>query len=415
MSWQDRLRPVIKFVSPSGLEFTPLWRGNDISAEKRLGRHAYPNVDKEVVQDMGMNSRDIPLTVFFDGVDHDKEAADFEKALYESGVWQVTHPVYGLMRLQLISYKMPVQPLESGNVTEMETEWLEPAEDDDVSAITDPSVAVENAVEQVKTATLADILAMTQDIVSESKLIANKVRWGVNRARSSIISANARINAIQEQINQLTTEAYLDVASIAGSVIELIEAPALMAGSISSKISMFANLGRRIMEDLPNAVARTAAVLNSALTSQLFLNAVTIAMARAVISDLPETRREALSVLNQYRRFTAEAQAALDGAAEMTADGRIESQFVARANSGEAIADLNAAVAKYLMGAMFNLKIERRITLDRQRSPFEIAVTEYKATGESADYYYEFFCRTNGLHGREQLLLNAGREVVIYG
>jgi len=387
------------------------------------------------VQDMGMNSADIPLTVYFDGADHDKNAADFQKALYESGAWKVTHPVYGLMRLQLISYKLGAQPVESGNVTEVETEWLEPADDEDVSPVEDPAAKVEAAIKKTKLDTIKDTIAVVRNKISQVKAAAQDIKSKVNKVRAAVRNIanlpNQIINDIQSVINEVSTEVYLDIASISGSVISLIEAPALISGSVSSKIAMFANLGKQIMSDLSGGsssntansenaenlanTADTANAVNSALTSQLFLNAITVAMAQAVISDTPETRREALSALNQYRRFTSEAQAALDKAAEMTAGAKIESQFVARAASGEAIADLNAAVAKYLMGAMFNLKIERRVVLDRQRSPLEIAVTEYKATGESADYYYEFFCRTNNLHGRELLLLNAGREVVIYG
>jgi prophage DNA circulation protein len=413
MAWTDRLRPVIKFVSPSWLEFTPLWRGNDISNEKRLGRHAYPNLDKEVVQDLGMNSREIPLTVYFDGSDHDKASAGFEKALYEPGVWQVTHPVYGLMRLQLVSYKLSVEPVESGNVTACDTEWIEPADDESTAAIPDPAAEVESAVEAVNAATVADMAAVAQETVSQSKSVAISVRQGVNKIKSAIRTVNADIMAAQTQINEITNGAYMEITTIAGEVIGLIEGPGLMLGSISSKITMLINLGRRIMEDIINA---TAPIVNAAiLVGQLFLNAITAGLAQSVISDMPETRREALSVLAEYRRFTGEAQAALDKVAALTANSRIENQFVARAQSGEAIAQLNAAVTRYLMGAMYGLKIERRMVLDRPRASLEIAITEYKASGEQADYYYELFCRTNNLHGRELLLLQAGREVVLYG
>jgi uncharacterized protein YdbL (DUF1318 family) len=274
---------------------------------------------------------------------------------------------------------------------------------------------VESAVKAVNAATVTDMAAAAQETVSKGKAIANSVRRGINAVKSVIRSVNARITAIQAQINELTNEAYMDIAAIAGGVIELIEAPDLMLNSLSSKIAMFVSLGNRIITDLPNAATHTWDTITAAFTGQLFLNAITAAMGQAVISDMPETRREALSVLAEYRRFTAEAQAALDRVAELTAGSRIENQFVARASSGEAVATLNAAVARYLMGAMYDLKIERRMVLERPRAPLEIAITEYKASGEQADYFYELFCRTNGLHGRELLLLPAGTEVVIYG
>jgi prophage DNA circulation protein len=419
MAWTDRLRPEITFISPEKHTFKALWRGNDISAEKRLGRHAYPGLNWEVIQDMGMNSTDVPLTIYFDGPDNDRKAWDFEAALYESGVWTVIHPVRGLLRLQLVSYKLAIEPVESGNVTVCETEWVEPAEDEEVAAITDPAAEVEAAVEAVNKFTFQDLKAMVQKAVSQTKRIADDVKTGVMKVKSAargiMYAPDKMINAIQSQINELSNEAYMDMASVAGAVINLIQAPGLMLGSVSSKIAMFANLGRRIMVGLPNAATYSANQVNAALTGQLFLNAITAGMGKAIISDAPETRREALSVLAEYRKFAAEAQAALDEAAELTADNRIERQFIARASSGEAVATLNAAVARYLMRSLYDLKIERRLVLDRPRAPLEIAITEYKASGEQADYYYEMFCRTNGLHCKDLLLLQTGREVVIYG
>jgi prophage DNA circulation protein len=426
MSWQDRLRPEIKFVSPSGLKFSALWKGDSISSEKRLGRFAYPNIDKEVVQDMGMNSRDVPLTVYFDGSDHDKNARAFEKALYEPDAWQVTHPVYGLLRLQLVSYKLAAEPVESGNVTVVETEWIEPADDEEIDAIPDLFAVVEVAIENVKKTSMLDIIkGAVQKTVSQSKAIANAVRKGINTVNGVIYKADAGINAVQRTINNLANEAYLDIAAISGGVISIMQVPALMYGSMSNKIAMFQNLGDKIKADFTAALDLSedgnmpensgASLNNEAQTVQLFLNTITAAMAQSIISEPAETRREALLALNKYRQFTSEAQAALDRAAAMTANVRIENQFVARASSGEAIATLNAAVMRYIMGSMLDLKIERRMVLDRPRAPLDIAITEYKATGENADYYYDFFCRTNYLHGQEWLLLPTGKEVVIYG
>ena len=414
MAWTDRLRKFIKFVSPSGLEFTPLWKGNEISSKKRLGRHAYPNLDGEVVQDLGMDSRDAPLTVYFDGPDNDKDAKAFENALYEPGIWKVIHPVYGLLFLQLVTYKLKPDPVESGNVTDFETSWIEPASDEDVAAECDPAAEVEAAVEAFKEASLKDAAAMALNRASKANAAAGALRQGVNAVKATIKSANARINAIQAQINDFATSAYLDIASIAGGITELLEAPGLVANSISSKIAMFKSLGEKIFSCLPGTGTYAANRKNIALSGQLFLNAITVGLAKTIVSNMPESRREALAALNEYQKFTSEAEGALDGSATLTADEKIEDQFVPRASSREALATLNSAVARYVMRALFDLKIERRIVLDRPRAPLEIAITEYKASGENADYYYELFCRTNDLHRLEMLLLPAGREVVIY-
>ena len=441
MAWVDRLRPEIKFTSPSGREFTPLWKGDSIGAEKRLGRHAYPNLDKEVVQDLGMNSRDFPLTVYFDGPDNDKSAAGFEAALYEPGPWQINHPVYGIFRLQLVSYKLDVEPVQSGNVTVFKTEWIDFAEEDEISAVVDPAAAIEVACEAVREATVSDMATVTQKTVSQKKAVENSARLGLVSTASAFRATNAETAAIKNQIIELVSSSRLDTPAIAKGVIGLIGAlVALMPGSTVSKVSTLANLGESIMANLPFAatgpkagstgvqgqqpgegahnahkgLANMEAQVNSALTGQLFLNAAMASMGEAIASGLVETKREAVTVLKTYRQFASEAQAALDHVAAVASGKWIGQQFVVRANSSEAILTLNVAVMRYLMGTVFSLKIERRITLGKPRAPQEIAIAEYKATAANADYYYGLLCRTNHLHGKELLLLPTGREVVIY-
>ena len=271
MSWLERLRKEITFRSPSGLTFRALWRGDEISGEKRLGRFAYPNVDKEVIQDLGMNSRYVPFTIYFDGVDNDKNSRQFEAALFERGIWQVTHPVDGLLALQLVSYKRLVEPVENGNITTFETEWIEPAENEVAVSVDDPASSIEAAVYDVNEATSIDLLAIEQNTAAQTAAVANTARQGMRAVGGMIQNVNSRVDSIQAQINELLNQKYLDIASVSGAVIALVETPALMLGSLSSKITMFVNLGRRIINDLPQALSFSLSVTNSALTGQLFL------------------------------------------------------------------------------------------------------------------------------------------------
>ena len=419
MSWNNRLRPEINFTSPSGNTYTALWKGDDISASKRLGRHAYPNLDKEIVQDLGMNSRDMPLTIYFDGADNDKNACDFEKALYEPGVWRITHPVYGSLRLQLVSYKISVKPVDNGNVTVVETDWIEPADDEEVTATLDPEIAVKAAVENVNQASLDDMSAIVLETAAQNKSAATLCKQGCLTIKGISDSSSPKVVALQKKISHLSNEDFIDIVAISISYIDLIGNPELVKGSVSSKISTLANIANRVISSLPGIQSsvqniKRIATNNASLIGQFLLNCIIAATGKAIISGAIETRREALSILNEYRRLANTAQAALDKEVELTTNSRIEHQFVARANSGEAISSLNASVAHYLLKAMFDLKIERRIQIDRPRSPKEIAITEYKANSGNADYYCDFFCKTNDLHGKDLLLLPSGYEVVIY-
>jgi hypothetical protein len=215
-------------------------------------------------------------------------------------------------------------------------------------------------------------------------------------------------------INDLTMQPYLDVAALSGAVIQLVESPGLVLGSAASRISMFARLGSRIITDLPAAIDFSRDKITAALTGELWINAVLCGMGTTVTQSLPETRAESLSILSQYRSFATESRDALDALAKASATNPIEGQYFPRATSAEAVLSLNAAVSRYILRVAFDLKTEKRITLARPTNPMLLAIKEYNCSAAEADYYFDLLCRSNNLHGRELLLLDRQREIVVY-
>jgi prophage DNA circulation protein len=418
MSWQDRLRPSIILTSPSGQRFEAHWAGGEASLSKRVNRVSHPDQDGETVQDLGANSWDIPITLFFDGPDCDLRAREFSDALVEKGIWSVVHPVAGLLRLIPVKVSIALNPIESGNVVEISGEWFSPAEDDAPPA-PDAGAAVEAAVEDLAEKAREDAGRITRQIYAPEAAASlrgavRQIRRGLNDIKGLLRSANARVTAIMGTINDLTLRDYLDIASLSGAVIQLCESPGLFAGGVASRVSMFVKLGNRIIADLPAAVTFSAGQIAAALTGELWINAVACGMGATVTDGLPETRAEAVSALRQFRDFSTQATAALDALARASAANAIEDQYFPRALSAESILTLNAAVSRYLLGVAFDLKTEKRIALERPTSPMLLAIREYGASAANADYYFDLLARSNDLHGKELLLLPANKEVVIY-
>jgi hypothetical protein len=416
-SWQKRLRPSITFVSPLGQNFEAAWRGDDITLTKRVNRIAHPDQDGESSQDMGLNSPDLPLTFFFSGANHDAEALRFSRAIAERGTWRISHPVYGILRLQPVKITIRVQPMESGNITEVSGDWFLTDLSVQGQTAPDPAAAVESAAATLFERALSDAAQISSKIAASAaaaQSAATQFRKGLDAVKGVLRSANARITAIMGTINDLTMQAYLDVASLSGAVIQLCESPGLFAGSVAARVSMFVRLGRRIITDLPSALSFSHEQVSAALTGELWLNAISCGLGTTITASLPETRTEALSILSQYRAFAAESLDALDALAKTSASWSIETQYFPRFGSAEAILTLNAAVSRYITGVAFDLKTEKRIVLVRPENPMMIAIREYGANSSNADYYFGLLCRSNNLHGKELLLLDSGREVVVY-
>jgi hypothetical protein len=437
MGWQERLRKSIILVSPEGNRFEAKWQGNDLSVQKRISRVSHPDQDGESYQDLGMGSWDVPLAFFFDGPDHDIKALSFSRAIPERGIWQVTHPVIGLLHLVPTKFTLHVQPVESGNITQVESDWFEPAGDYEYApnaasaspasrtlgsaasatgSRADPAAAVQASVSALSESAMTDAAQISSEVTSAAaaQSAARQFRKGLDAVKGALRSAGARVTAIMGTINDLTLQPYLDIAAISGAVIQLAESPGLFLGSMASRVSMFVGLGKKIITDLPAAMSFSLDQIASALTGELWLNAVLCGMGTTIVSSLPETRAEALSALRRYRDFSMAATAALDVLAKAAAGNPIEEQYFPRAASAEAVLTLNSAVSRYLMGIAFDLKTEKRIMLSRPENPMMLAIREYGASAAGADAAFDLLCRSNNLHGRELLLLDRGREVVIY-
>jgi hypothetical protein len=177
---------------------------------------------------------------------------------------------------------------------------------------------------------------------------------------------------------------------------------------------MFAKLGSRIITDLPAAVTFSAGQIAAALTGELWINSALIGMGNTITESVPRTRAEAISCLRQFRDFSTQATAALDALAKASAANAIEDQYFPRASATESVLALNSAVSRYLLNIAFSLRTEKRIVLERPTSPLLLTVREYNCTAANADEYFDLLCRSNDLHGKELLLLDRGREIVIY-
>jgi hypothetical protein len=440
MSWQDRLRPSIVLTSPGGSRFEASWRGGEISVSKRIQRTAHPDRDGETLDDLGLNSPDLPLAFFFSGADHDIRSLEFSHAIAERGVWTVVHPVYGDIKLQPAKVSIAANPVESGNITEISGEWIladlsahgssvlspsAPAAARPTPAARlaspprapDPRAAVEAAAAAASESALADagqISSRATASAAATQGAAAQIRAGLNTFKGAIRSANSRITAIMGTINDLSLRPYLDIASISGAVIQLAESPGLFLGSVAGRIALYIKLGKRIITGLPAAGQFSVDQIAAAMSGELWLNAVLCGIGTTITDGLPETRAEALYILRQYRYFASQSQDALDALAKATRMNTIGGQYFPRASSAEAILTLNAAISRYILNAAFNLKTEKSVTLSRPESPLIVTLREYGCPAADVDKYFDLFCRSNGLHGRELLLLPAGKEVVVY-
>ena len=419
MTWRNRLRPTITLTSPEGNIFEAKWRGNSRSKDKKLGLFEFPKVKGTKVQDLDIGSARYPLTFFFDGENNDQESDRFFKACDERGVWNVIHPVKGSLDLQLISVKESIEPVESGNVTQFDTEWIEPLKDSVVPSLFQQRSIIDSQIDEINSTASdqieSNVLQETAAETSSFEATVNAVVAAVEKFLAPVYELQAEINSqvlsIKRGINSLLSAPVLDIVSIAGQVQALVQLPALAIADVNSRVEAYEGFIAAALDFSPDTAEskdrNIVAVQELALTSGL-----------ASISFVSSTgeltsRLQAIELINLNTGLFKDITDALDATQELFKDEIIDDQYFSQSESySDALLMVSQTIA-YLLRSAFDLSIEKRFILEKMRAPIEITISEYGDLGED-DLNFQLFIESNSLKGNEILILPEGREVLVY-
>ena len=424
---RERLRPELGLTSPDGDEFTAKWIGDPREASKKLGTFQYPGVVGTVVQDLGLNSFDWPLTFYFDGGDHDLEADRFMKATLQTGQWAIIHPVYGFLGLQLVSVRENIQPVREGNIREFETAWIEPIDPDTLqtAAQTAGLVGIQKNLFAINAADqFINGLSALDSLDDWSILNAiNKVNSAVNSVLGPLSNQLAAVQnemlQIQAGIQQTLNATILQPLALAGQLQALVETPLKAINDIKSRLGFYADFAEEIFKIQPaqdgsqtNRQGKNTAVIQQiALTSTISANAqiaATDPTTSGIISQ-QEAVDSASGINDQYIAIVNN----LDETQTLFENEDIDEQHFSQSQSHTDAAQITATAIQALYISSYDLKKEIRFTLERPRVPAEIAITSYRGPGEN-DANIDLFISSNKLVGNDILLLPSGREVLVY-
>jgi len=425
--WKQRVKPTILFKSPQGNEFEAKWIGGTRSKEKKLGIFIYPKVKGNIVQDLDVNSTIYPLTFYFDGINGDLDATAFFGSAGERGTWQVDHPVYGFIELQLMSITEKAEPVRSGGVTEIETEWIEPIDPTTLKTAREMAGIIDSLANDLDV-TAIDQFVNTVNEASETLIatinsnvqgVQNVANYLLSPLTATVDAVDNTFLAIQNAITDTLNATVLQSVALGGQIQQLIQTPTLASNDINSRNEAYLEFTDEIISDLPsganlrnkNAVAVQEIALSAGITSmaKIASTGITAALAGIPIATRAQAVELAITISDYFDTVTN----ALDGVQSDFDSSPIEEQYFSQSQSFSNASRLMALTMQFLLSAAYDLKIEKRFTLDRPRAPIEIALTEYGGPGTD-DSNYELFIASNNLKDKDILLLPAGREVVIY-
>jgi prophage DNA circulation protein len=415
MTWRDRLRTEIALTSPSGQQFAAAWAGNPRTVEKRLGIFDYPKLPGAIVQDLDVGADSYPLSFYFEGDDNDLEAERFFTACKERGTWSVVHPVKGQKTLQLIRVTENVQPVSSGNMTLIDSEWIEP-----ITAGTTASVTQLGEAVKAQAATLQEVAAgQLSDVVELDK--PSKITAFKNAITAAVSKVNTTLAPLRQQAADIQAAALsvhrgitdglnavsLDVLSLGGQIQTLVTLPGQAITDISTRFEYYRGLISEMVGLEPDTPSEGG--INTVAVQELVLTSALVAMASAASEGDLASREEAVKFIEDSAAAFIDVTEALDASQALYSDNAIDNQYFSQSQSFNDAALLTGRVTELLLRKSFDLAAARRFTLTRSRAPVEIAAEKYGDLD-----HLDFFISSNGLKGNDILLLPAGREVVVY-
>lgn len=418
MSWRDRLQATINFISPEGNIFSALWTGNPREIEKKLGIFNFPRIAGSVVQDLEVNATTYPLTIFFEGIDHDLIGEDFFRACGEKGIWSINHPVKGELNLQLVLCSENIAPIEFGNITQFTTEWIEPLQEiievtpvqlkasalnqiDNLNSVT--SEQFNNIVTVDMFSKISALEKTTQDIVSAVDVTLKPIYELNDTIASQILSIKNGID--------LFFIGTINVLSLAGQIQQLIQLPSLVKTDIKAKINAYINFANSILNILPEESSKEN--LNIIAIKELALTSYFAASVFIAATGILQSRVESIEIIDQITDAFNDSINSLDATQELYENVNIDIQYFSQSESFNESTKITATALSYLIKNIFDLVIEKKIILKKMRTPLEITITEYGSLGNS-DENFELFVSSNKLKNNDILILPSGREVLVY-
>ena len=419
MSWQNRLQPTIKLTSPKGNVFTPSWQGDPRNMGKKLGIFEFPKIKGLRIQDLDVGGIRYPLTLLFVGDDNDLEADRFFMACKERGLWSVVHPVRNLLKLQLVSVSEEIQPVTSGNITQIDTEWLEPQEttkklllpwiEQFVSA--QSVIANTAASEQATEGIVQETFGLTKKIATETEKIVQVINNGLKSITEPIAEINSLISGIHRSITSTLSEITINIAELGGEIQQLVQLPVLATEDIIERINAYSSLILEIFTLIPPGSEPEDK--NNILLLELVLSGIIVAVSQSAVSGILETRAQAVQTIENISSLFNDIINNLDDGQENFQTQTIDFQYFSQSQSFIDSVRIITLAFQYLQLSIFDLAIEKRFNLEAPRAPIEITITEYGELGEN-DINFDNFITSNKLKGNEILILPSGREVVVY-
>lgn len=408
MGWEDRISGAA-YTSPSGDRLSFDYENVSKEIDIKGSAFEFPDVNGTYIQPGGHSGRRYPLRLFFWGDNYDQKVATFEKMLLQPGIGKLDHPVYGsvdVVPFGMIKRRDDLKTAANQAILEL-TFWetldlIFPSIQNDgvaeiLSAINafneedDGKINIKTAVE-------------TASFKSSYQSFLKNAKGGLQEVADARADVQKQFEAVNKSINDGINILIAKPALLLFQTKTMIQIPARSSVSISARLEAYKNMGAALInEEEPLTKGNDSRHENNYATKDIFVTTATTGSIVSVVNNEFTTKVEAIEAAEEITNQLS--------AAVVWRDNNLKSLgIIDTGGSYQKLQKAAALTIGYLVQLSFNLKQERRIILDRDRTIIDLVAELYGSIDEQLD----FFINSNNLTGSEIKEVPKGREIVYY-
>lgn len=423
MPWYDRKREAA-ITCPDGKRYTFIYNDTERDRTESASIFKAASVPGNYVQRLSSGGESFPLTIIFAGPDYDLTAEAFNESTKAPGVFFLEHPVFPTKkRVQLLNIKQKIASKGGDNFVTFDCSFHETIEIAAVKSSLSQETQIKNNADAANNAASDSSESNSSDDGLSNSDFKTAIKTAVDtfsKAFGDVVSKSSEYyTAFQSQYISISSEVNNiagDVLSFAGAVSNFIALPGRISNNINETLEVYSAFLDEV-ENLLGAASETGfetvgELKTRAAFKMLFNVSAISAMSVASITNKDyKTRAAAISVADSitgiYDIFVAGIESDYDRFSDF--DDPVDRKFNLY-DTKTILNNLVSQVAGQLFALAFNLKIERKVELNRDEATIILVHRYY---GYSDDNL-KLFIDSNGLKGDEIFLIPAGREIKYY-
>lgn len=402
MSYLDRLRKG-KYTSPSGKEFDFFFTELSRSGSKKSATLEVPQSDFAVVQDHGCKAIDFPLSIFFDGADYDQIADEFYAALREHGPGVLAHPRWGDVKVLATSFTQSEKFVDGMGRAEFSVDFVHAPNENMLSTTAITASAVASAASaSIESANAVVGAKFGNPVLRDLAECRSRLLKSIRSTKTRLIQLTGTVREVAQKINaaSVSFEANIDTlinspGELASAFAEVISAAAGTEIGISEKVSAFGDL-------LTSAITENPTTASQAIITEMIVSTVLAASVESASTGSIYSRDDAIGIHNQIADIFERSRLVIEAAEK-------SSGYAADPETQALLAKAATNALAYLLASSYDLRMERRVSLDGAATPLELVYRFYKDVDRLDE-----FCDQNHLEGDLLFIVPAGQEVRYY-